>query len=127
MRRRSNTENAAVVRIFIWYVTWNVAASRLDAATYCKLFCKTYNSAGIPSFQQSGLKISRKIRRNGLRFGSTRRRAITNEIEPFRSSLSSTADAAEYCREGGVIVRDVCMMSVRAAFWTASVTSLSTR
>ena len=36
--RRSITENAAVVRIFIWYVTWKVAACRLDAAIYCKLF-----------------------------------------------------------------------------------------
>jgi len=36
--RRSSTEKAAVVRIFIWYVTWKVAASRFDAATYCRLF-----------------------------------------------------------------------------------------
>ena len=39
--RRRRTEKPAVVRIFIWYVTWNVAASRFSAAIYCKLFWTT--------------------------------------------------------------------------------------
>jgi hypothetical protein len=33
-RRRRTTEKNAVVRIFIWFVTWNVAASRLEIAMY---------------------------------------------------------------------------------------------
>lgn len=40
-RRSMTTENAAVVRIFIWYVTWKVATSRLDAAVYWRLFWMT--------------------------------------------------------------------------------------
>lgn len=36
--RKMTTLQNAVVRIFSWYVTWKVAASRLVAATYCKLF-----------------------------------------------------------------------------------------
>lgn len=38
---RRATENAAVVRIFIWYVTWKVATSKFDAAVYWRLFCIT--------------------------------------------------------------------------------------
>lgn len=38
---RRRTENPAVVRILIWYVTWNVAALRFSAAMYCKLFWMT--------------------------------------------------------------------------------------
>ena len=124
------------MRIFIWYVTWNVAASRLVAATYCKLFWKTYKIAGIESFQQSGLKISRDMRRQmppdnrrlddwGVKaFVSRRYIAMTSDMEPLRSSLMKTADAAEYWRDVGIVVREVCMMIARAAFCTASVTSL---
>jgi hypothetical protein len=52
---------------------------------------------------------------------------MASEMEPFRSSFSRTADAAEYCWEGGVEMREVCIMIVRAAFCTASVTSLHYR
>jgi hypothetical protein len=48
-----STLNMAVVRILSWYVTWNVAASRLLTATYCSVFCSVYNRAGIASFQLS--------------------------------------------------------------------------
>ena len=34
----STTEKKAVVNSFIWYSNWKTAGSRLDAATYCKLF-----------------------------------------------------------------------------------------
>jgi hypothetical protein len=43
----------AVVRILSWYVTWNVAASRLLTATYCSVFCIVYRTAGMASFQLS--------------------------------------------------------------------------
>ena len=80
--------------------------------------------AGIASFQQSGLKMSRATRRNGARLGSTRLTAIASDIEPFKSSFKSTAEAAEYWREEGIVVREVCMMIVSAAFCTASVIRL---
>ena len=40
MRRRT-TEKAAVVRIFIWYVTWKVATGRLLIATNWREFWMT--------------------------------------------------------------------------------------
>jgi hypothetical protein len=48
----------AVVKILSWYVTWNVAASRLLTATYCKVFCIVYSTAGIASFQLSFVKMA---------------------------------------------------------------------
>ena len=39
--RSSMTEKAAVVRIFIWYVTWKVATGRLLIATNCSEFWTT--------------------------------------------------------------------------------------
>ena len=36
--RRRATEKAAVVRIFIWYVTWKVATGRFEIATNCSEF-----------------------------------------------------------------------------------------
>ena len=38
-RWSSVTLKSAVVRILSWYVTWKVAASRFDTATYWRLFC----------------------------------------------------------------------------------------
>ena len=52
------TLKMAVVRILSWYVTWNVAASRLLTATYCSVFCMVYSTAGIASFQLSLLKMA---------------------------------------------------------------------
>lgn len=83
--------------------------------------------AGIESFQQSGLKISPHRYQNGAVHGygkahivshhvfrcqgtsatsRTRARAITNDMEPLRSSLRSTADAGEYDSAGGVETRE---------------------
>ncbi|KAG9009155.1 hypothetical protein FRB90_008525, partial [Tulasnella sp. 427] len=59
-----STLNPAVVRIFIWYVTWNVATSKFDAATNCKLFWMTYKMAGMDNFQQSELKTALPSFRN---------------------------------------------------------------
>jgi len=60
-----NTLKIAVVRIFSWYVTWNVAASRLLTAMYWREFCIVYNTAGIASFQLSFVKIAVvKVRNN---------------------------------------------------------------
>jgi hypothetical protein len=39
--RRSATEKAAVVRIFIWYGTWKEAMGRLLMATNCNEFWTT--------------------------------------------------------------------------------------
>jgi hypothetical protein len=52
------TLKMAVVKIFSWYVTWNVAASRLLTARYCKVFCIVYSTAGIASFQLSFVKMA---------------------------------------------------------------------
>jgi hypothetical protein len=52
------TLKTAVVRILSWYVTWNVAASRLLTATYCNVFCRVYRTAGIASFQLSLLRMA---------------------------------------------------------------------
>lgn len=51
------TLKIAVVKILSWYVTWNVAASRLLTATYCSEFCRVYSPAGIASFQLSPVNI----------------------------------------------------------------------
>jgi len=40
-RRNKRTEKAAVVRIFIWYVTWKVATGRLLIATNWRVFWTT--------------------------------------------------------------------------------------
>ena len=53
VRPSISTLNMAVVRILSWYVTWNVAASRLLTAIYCSVFCSVYSKAGIASFQLS--------------------------------------------------------------------------
>ena len=39
VRPSISTLKMAVVRILSWYVTWNVAASRLLTATYWRVFC----------------------------------------------------------------------------------------
>lgn len=39
--RRSATENAAVVKIFIWYATWNEATGKFAMATNWREFCTT--------------------------------------------------------------------------------------
>lgn len=48
-----STEKSAVVIIFIWTSTWNTAAGRCDAPTYCKLFCRTYRPDGTHIFINS--------------------------------------------------------------------------
>ncbi len=74
-RFSSRTENRAVVRIFSWYVTWNVAASRLETATYCRLFWIMYSAAGTEIFIQSdcGPKVSLIIYEQSQRLGNRKR------------------------------------------------------
>jgi len=76
--------------------------------------------AGIESFQQSGLKISRPnfriLRKMGTqrepaawgrsREVSMRAYAMANEMAPFMISWRRTAVAAEYAREGAVETRE---------------------
>jgi len=112
--RSKATEKAAVVRIFIWYVTWKVATGRLDIATNCKEFCTTYSMAGMESFHASGLKTSayrsvkavnhsegnwvtdgRRWVNRGCENTGERQNAIMKEIDPLRSSFSNTAVAGE--------------------------------
>jgi hypothetical protein len=40
------TEKKAVVNSFIWYKSWKIAGSKFEAATYCRLFWRTYIAAG---------------------------------------------------------------------------------
>jgi len=59
------TLKIAVVRILSWYVTWNVAASRLLTATYCSEFCSVYSKAGMASFQLSPVRTeATRVRRS---------------------------------------------------------------
>ena len=52
------TLSTAVTMILNWYVTWNVAASRFEIATYCRLFAIVYSPAGRAIFQLSPAKIA---------------------------------------------------------------------
>ena len=82
----------------------------------------TYRIAGMDNFQQSGRKTSfpsrRKRYNNTLGFQSElpdapfgeqqsrRRNATVSEMKPFKSSVKSTADEAEYVCWGAVDTRE---------------------
>lgn len=56
LRLRNKAPKTAAVAIFNWYVTWKVAASRLESPIYTREFDKVYSPAGTTSFQLSPVK-----------------------------------------------------------------------
>ena len=99
--------NAAVARIFAWYVNWYTAASRFDTALYNRFFWIVYKKASPPilSTSHGWSKHSRRIY-SKKEDADPERRYDANKIKVHVTSLSSssqhTAADPKYISPGSV-------------------------
>ena len=112
------TENSAVVMILDWYMTWNVAASRLDSATKMRLFCSAYSAAGtivrsdVTSRWRTIFQLA--VGRHDERPSELSRTTIANDSASLSTSATTTVVLARYAGDGGI--RENRMSSACAEF-----------
>lgn len=88
-----------------------MAASKLAAETYNKLFCMTYNSDGIHTFSVSNLLsmiVLRSARPNLYAFLSSSKNTRNKHVTSFVISAMTTATIAKKRREGKKKHKNVC-------------------